>query len=66
MAVKDVAMYKVQVKYQAYIDGKPVDQTIKGEIGDFEDRYLAEQALANAANSPDFRGGKIVEIPTSK
>ncbi len=35
---------------------------VKEEIGDFEDRYLAEQALANAANSPDFRGGKIVDI----
>jgi hypothetical protein len=60
-----MTMYKVQVKYQAYVNGRLVDETIKEEIGDFEDRYLAEQALANAANSPDFRGGKIVEIPVS-
>ena len=58
-------MYKVEVKYQAYINGKPVSEMIVGEIGDFEDRYHAEQTLANAASSPDFRSGKIVEIPAS-
>jgi hypothetical protein len=65
MTVKEMAMYKVQVKYQAYINGKPVGEMVMGEIGDFDDRYLAEQALASAANSPDFRGGNIVEIPAS-
>jgi len=59
-------MYKVEVKYQAYNDGRPSGEMITGEIGDFEDRYLAEQALANAANSPDFRGGKIVETNGSE
>jgi hypothetical protein len=32
------------------------------DIGDFSDRKTAEIALANAAKSPDFRGGEIREI----
>lgn len=55
-------MSEVIVRY--FITTNPTNEHARWSkltAGPFQDRAMAERALANLASNPDFRGGEIVE-----